>query len=219
MQYNVFGGLLPVKLVDAHATDTDLQADALGLIDRVLDALSSNAKLEAALDPDGTGVFDHWHDDGNGNGIVDSGESRDFGQYDTTDRRFELFNAVSTAPARTPGNMGGEREQEVIAALGTTSFTRFGFWRRESTTSARRNDGEGANVIRTRGGPGTFAYSPLDKARVGAVQNLGFPSRGSAARKCPPSRPATTVAAINGLTPMAELARNLLDNPPWERSR
>ena len=70
VQYNFFGGLLPVKLDanyaddgDTATTDLESEADAIDLINRALDALSSNAKLEAALDPDGTGIFDHYQTD------------------------------------------------------------------------------------------------------------------------------------------------------------
>ena len=101
----------------------------------------------------------------------------DFGNfrvYDSGDRR----NEVST---RTIANLRGERQYKVFSAMGTTDYTRFGFWRRESTTSARRNDGNVANVIRgPHGGPGTYAYSPLDSTNVGTLQNLSFPQGGSA---------------------------------------
>ena len=174
VQFNVFGGLLPVKLEGDYGTDTDLQADALDLIDRVLDALSSNAKLEAALDPEGTGIFNKYFNDANNDQVMQSTETTgNYRVYDSNDRR----NEVST---RTIGQVRGEREYKVISALGTTEYTRFGFWRRESTTSARRNDGVVGNVIRNHGGPGTFAYSPLDRTRVGTLQNLAFPAGGSA---------------------------------------
>ena len=179
VQFNFFGGLLPLKLTDAY-TALDSEADAIDLINRALDALSSNAKLEAALDPDGTGIFDHYD---SGNPDIDTTPEReneaDFRVYDAGDRR----NEVST---RTIANLRGEREYKVFSAMGTTDFTRFGFWRRESTSSARRNDGTAgdspaANVIRgTHGGPGTYAYSPLDSTNVGTLQNLSFPSGGSA---------------------------------------
>ena len=35
-------------------------------------------------------------------------------------------------------------------------------------------------MIRTHGGPGTFAYSPLDPTNAGTVTNTGFPEGGSA---------------------------------------
>ena len=173
VQYNFFGNLIPVKLDANYAdddddatTDLESEADAIDLINRALDALSSNAKLEAALDPDGTGIFDHY--------TVDGGDPGDYRVYDAGDRR----NEVST---RTIANLRAEREYKVFSAMGTTDYTRFGFWRRESTTSARRNDGNVANVIRgPHGGPGTYAYSPLDSTNVGTLQNLSFPQGGSA---------------------------------------
>ena len=47
-------GNLPMKMDDAYG-DLESEADAIDLINRALDALSSNANLAAALDPDGTG--------------------------------------------------------------------------------------------------------------------------------------------------------------------
>ena len=182
VQYNLFGGLIPVKFNvnyaddgDAATADLESEADAIDLINRALDALSSNAKLEAALDPEGTGIFDHYP-----TGTADdptTDEREDLGNYrvyDANDRRYE----VNT---RTIANIRGERQYKVFSAMGTTDFTRFGFWRRESTTSARRNDGVVGNVIRgPHGGPGTYAYSPLDSTNVGTLTNLSFPTGGSA---------------------------------------
>ena len=174
VQYNMLGGWIPAKLAGNYGSNPTLQADALGLIDRVLDALSSNSKLEAALDPNGTGIFNKRWTDTDGDGTVNHSDTNaelfDIRVYDETQRRNEVAG-------RTIGNLRGEREHKVIAALGTTAFTRFGIWRRESTRSAAQEPG---GVDRNRGGPGTFAYSPLDKARVGTVQNLGFPGGGSA---------------------------------------
>ena len=174
VQFNFFGGLLPLKLSSTYAT-LESEADAIDLINRALDALSSNAKLEDALDPDGTGIFDHYDSGTADDPATDARENEaDFRVYDAGDRR----NEVST---RTIANLRGERQYKVFSAMGTTDYTRFGFWRRESTTSARRNDGNVANVIRgPHGGPGTYAYSPLDSTNVGTLQNLSFPSGGSA---------------------------------------
>ena len=174
VQFNFFGGLLPLKLSSTYAT-LDSEADAIDLINRALDALSSNAKLEDALDPDGTGIFDHYDSGTVDDPQTDARENEaDFRVYDAGDRRNEVSN-------RTIANLRGEREYKVFSAMGTTDYTRFGFWRRESTTSARRNDGNVANVIRgPHGGPGTYAYSPLDSTNVGTYQNLSFPVNGSA---------------------------------------
>ncbi len=193
VQNNLFYGLLPEKLGDTY---DNAKSDAIDLIDRVLDALSSNDKLEAALDPKGTGVFNQYWIDANSDGVVDDGETHDFLYRDTTDRRNEVVNNNDPADdaaeiggnpgsarnGRTPGQIRGQREYTVIAAMGTTDFTRFGFWRREGFRSARRN-GAG-QTIRTQGGPGTFAYSSLDPTHVGAIvgttKNLSFPTDGRA---------------------------------------
>ena len=159
-------GKLPLKM-DATYAELESEADALDLIERALDALSSNAKLGAALDPDGTGVFDHY----------DSGTDDD----DETDMREDQANFVDAAKTKVNGRtfaqMRGERSHKVIATLGTTSYTRFGAWRRESTANSARESG---GVIRTHGGPGTFAYSPLDPTNAGTQTNPGFPKGGSA---------------------------------------
>ena len=49
-----------MKLDGNYAGDTDLQEDALDLLDRALDALANANNLFAALDPEGTGIFDHY---------------------------------------------------------------------------------------------------------------------------------------------------------------
>ena len=51
--------------------------------------------------------------------------------YDPADRRYETNG-------RTLGNVRSELQWSVITALGTTDYTRFGAWRRESTTDASR---------------------------------------------------------------------------------
>ena len=193
VQYNLFGDLLPVKLNEDYG---DVGSEAIDLIDRVLDALSSNDKLEAALDPDGTGIFDHYQTTGDDDNLSDTATDEDVGNfryYDSGDRRNEVVSntpftaldgtgeATRRVNGRTIAQVRGEREYKVFSAMGTTDFTRFGFWRRESTSSARRNDGApGGNLDRGDGGPGTYAYSPLDPTNVGTPMNPSFPERGSA---------------------------------------
>ena len=199
VQYRLFGGLLPVKL-DVTYGSLASEADAIDLINRALDALSSNAKLEAALDPDGTGIFDHYQTDADDDNITATAADEDFGNfryYDSGDRRNEIvsnspFQITTDNPAdsgeqarrkngRTVGNFRGEREYKVIAAMGTTDFTRFGIWRTENTSSARRNDGQGGgNVINDATGPNWFAYSALDPTNAGTPANTGFPQGGTA---------------------------------------
>ncbi len=158
-------GNLPMKMDDAYG-DLESEADAIDLINRALDALSSNGNLEAALDPDGTGIFDHY----------DSGTTDDT----TTPGREDQSNFVNGAKTkvnnRTFAQMRAEKTHQVIATLGTTSYTRFGVWRRQSTQSAVRTGG----VQTGHGGPGTFAYSPLDPTNAGTPTNTGFTEGGSA---------------------------------------
>ena len=203
VQFNLFGGLLPIKLDDAYG-DLESEADAIDHINRVLDALSSNAKLEAALDPDGTGIFDHYQTDADDDNDTDTAADADLGNfryYDSVQRRNEVVSNSPFDPSRgddaaalegtgekerrlngvTIGAFRGQREYKVISALGRTDFTRFGFWRQESTTSARLKDGvQGNGPIRNHGGPGTFAYSPLDPTNAGTPTHTGFPEGGKA---------------------------------------
>ena len=161
LQYQMLGEL-PIKMADDYG-DLESEADAIDLINRALEALSSNAKLEAALDPDGTGIFDHHDSAGDG-----------------SDENF--VNAVKEkvttglAAGRTFAQMRGEKMQQVFATLGSTSYTRFGVWRRQSTQNAVRT----GNVNTSHGGPGTFAYSALDPTNAGTPTNTGFPEGGSA---------------------------------------
>ena len=165
VQYELLGNL-PVKLSapyddpDGNVTgELESEADAIDLINRALDALSSNANLKAALDPDGTGIFDHHDGDGDGTpeNFVNEGKTK------VNDRTFAQIR--------------GDTTHQVVATLGTTSYTRFGVWRRQSHNRAARIE---AGVIDTHGGPGTFAYSPLDPTNAGTLANPGFPKGGSA---------------------------------------
>ena len=212
IQYELFGGHLPTKLEGDYATDTDLQEDALGLLDRAIDALSNATKLFAALDPDGTGIFDHHSVDLNADGdAVDTdltldetalnldlngdGDREDTAVPNISEVGFGDFIYYDAAVHRrweTNGNNRalsaflGEREHKVIASLGTTSYTRFGVWYRIGAVSAERwstthsTGATGAGVKKNEGGPGSFAYSPLDPTMAGTATNPAFPIGGSA---------------------------------------
>ena len=158
-------GQLPIKMDDDYG-DLESEADAIDLINRALEALSSNAKLEAALDPDGTGIFDHYDSNADGDPAV------------TADEDIENFvnAAKEKVNGRTFAQMRSEKMQQVFATLGSTSYTRFGVWRRQSTQNAVRTGGVRTN----HGGPGTFAYSPLDPTNAGTPANPGFSPGGSA---------------------------------------
>ena len=165
LQYQMLGNL-PIKMDDAYG-DLESEADAIDLINRALDALSSNTNLGTALDPDGTGIFDHWESTPDDPATTDTNEQ-------------VISNFVNEAKekvnGRTFAQMRGEKTQQVFATLGSTSYTRFGVWRRQSTQNSVRTGG----VIRSHGGPGTFAYSPLDPTNAGTPTNTGFPQGGSA---------------------------------------
>ena len=179
IQYQLFGGDLPMKLAGDYATDSDLQEDALDLLDRSLDALSNATKLFAALDPEGTGIFDHYvaTPDDPGTTDVDETVLGNFIRYDATvDRRWETIGNN-----RALGAFLGEREHKVIASLGTTDYTRFGVWYRIGAVSAERAANTAPNGVKKgEGGPGSFAYSPLDPTMAGNAANPAFPIGGSA---------------------------------------
>jgi len=161
---------LPLKLAknyDGATNPLESEAEAIDLINRALDALSSNANLAEAFNPDGTGIFDHF----------DSGTPDDASTDERENEAKYVNNAKTKIANRTFANMRAEREHQVIATLGTTSYTRFGVWRRQSTQSAIQVQG---GVIRDHGGPGAFAYSPLDPTNAGTTTNPGFPPDGSA---------------------------------------
>ncbi len=141
VRYNLFGGLLPVQLAEDY---DEVESEAIDLIDRALDALSSNAKLEAALDPDGTGIFDHYQTDGDDDNLTDTADDADFGNYRYYDSAARRNEVVSNTPfdttnlgtdngeearrvnGRTIAQVRNEREYKVFSAMGTTDFTRFG---------------------------------------------------------------------------------------------
>ena len=167
LQYKMLGNL-PMKMAEAYDA-----GEAIDLINRALEALESNANLKAALDPEGTGIFDHYG----------SGEQDDPTTEDTREDQANFVNEAKTKvyDRRTFDQMRKETTHKVIATLGTTSFTRFGAWRRESTRSAVQTAGQDEDaVIDDHGGPGTFAYSQLDPTNVGTPTNPAFPRNGRA---------------------------------------
>ena len=181
VRYQLFGGDLPVRLSGGY-----VEKEALGLIDQVLDALSSQSKLLAALDPEGTGIFDHYDPDPSTPEVEEGGN---FIVYDSTDRRYETtrnrFESDGTTrhlqygnPDRTLSQFLGEREYTVVATLGTTAYTRFGVWGSERVNSAERSPWEGGAT--RQNGVGTFAYSQLDPTPAGPAINPAFPVGGTA---------------------------------------
>ena len=60
------------------------------------------------------------------------------------------------------GDIWGEKDSQVKAWLGSTSFTRFGAWRLRTSRNAVRAGGWNNLTDGDVDGPGVFAYSPLD---------------------------------------------------------
>ena len=164
VRYQLFGGDLPLRLSGGY-----VEKEALGLIDQVIDALSSQSKLLAALDPDGTGIFDHYDLDLNDPGVQEG----DFIVYDSGQRRYETNG-------RTLSQFLGESEYTVVTTLGTTAYTRFGVWSSERVSSARRFPSLANSTTSRQNGVGTFAYSQLDPTPAGPQSNPAFPVGGSA---------------------------------------
>ena len=128
----------------AAAYDKD---EALGVIDDVLQALSSADALDDALDEGG--VF--RRNDG-----------------DPIPQRAPLGGS-------TPGasDMFAQKQYQVKAWLGSTDYTRFGVWRVRRTRNARR-DGTWQRGG-TEDQRGAFAYSPLAVAKIPRADSPSYP--------------------------------------------
>ena len=119
---------------------------ALAAVDAVLDALSSAATLEAAIKKDGGGVFTR-------------ADGRPF----------------RTAEPEGVAEVWKRSEARIMLLLGSTDYTRFGAWRKQTAPNAwsaykdRTEDNEN--------GPKAFAYSQLPQSRYADVRS---PSGGSA---------------------------------------
>ena len=160
--YRVFGQL-PPKL---NRNYSEIEDEAVDMIDDVLVAFSSTANLEAALDPEGSGIF-----------------------KGTTSRADGKVAGSGGGGARTAANILGQRAFQVLSRLGSTSYTRFGVWRmkryQDAVRTGRTATDDGEN--RSRGvddgadGPGMFAYSPLDPTEITATDDPSY-QRGGTAR-------------------------------------
>ena len=70
-----------------------------------------------------------------------------FSYYDAGDSRIDIvsssiFNGdVYRSNGRTIAQGGGELAYKLFSAMGRAAYTRLGFWRCGSASSARRNDG------------------------------------------------------------------------------
>ena len=157
--FRVFG-LLPPKL---NRNYSEIEDEAVDMIDDVLNAFSSTANLEAALDPEGSGIFK--------------------GATTNVDSKVNVRGG-----ARTPAQILGQRAFQVLSRLGSTSYTRFGVWRMRRYQNAVRTDRgtDGVDENRTRthddgaDGPGMFAYSQLDPTEITATDDPSYQAGGTA---------------------------------------
>ena len=145
-------------------------AEALNDIDDVIEALSSESSLEDALAKQG--IFEYLN-------LKDLKGTPDNYDDDT---------AVGA------GDIWGRNESRLVVQLGTTNYTRFGVWRKETNAAANlgyngRNNGDivaDVNASDENGddadgdGPGSFAYSALPATEYESSQDSTFPRGGSA---------------------------------------
>ena len=149
-------GSVPPKLNETYA---DVKDEAVDLIDDALAAFASNDALDAALDPNGSGIF---------KGVTNNVDSK---------------VTAGGGGARTPAQIRGARQFQVRSKLGATSYTRFGVWRLSRLRNAvrsGRNGGADENRTRTHDsgadGPGMYAYSQLDPTVIASVQDPSYQS-------------------------------------------
>ena len=150
-------GQIPEKLDDDYPTTAgaDLHDDAVDLINRALDALQGAAALKAALDPMKSGIFNHYTDGDDADDLPENfvGDDGKIGKRDADQILDQLSYKVSTT-------------------LGSTSFTRFGAWRREDTRNAIQGSSDTD--------PSTSDGDPGSAGRV--LQDKGAPARSRTAR-------------------------------------
>ena len=141
---------VPAKFAGAYDED-----DALGLIDRALDALSTQAALTDAVDPDGTGIFKAAH---------------------------LLSGSGANAKYRAVSDIWGRKHSRLQLWSGMTDYTRFGAWRKQRNAYAVAGY---SNSVKTtandsRDTPQLFAYSQLPATTYSNSRDPSFPSGGSA---------------------------------------
>ena len=145
---------VPAKFDVPYDDDT-----ALGLIDRALNALSSEDALEDALDPDGSGIFKGAHQTAGSLTLA------------TTDDKYAAV-----------GDIWGRRAARVKVWTGSTDYTRFGAWRKQRNSYAVNgyDDVSEGTATEARDMAQVFAYSQL-KPTLFRSGDPSFPATGSAA--------------------------------------
>ena len=146
-RYRAAREALPGQLGMEYTADKN--EDFVNAVGDVLDALQSNDALKAALDVNG--IFYR-----SGRGLVELAHKSG---RDVEDGDVKLFD---------------QRASRVEYLIGSTDFTRFGAWRRQTSPNARE-----AYVDRTGSGegdgPNALAYSPLGKASYNGPSDPRYP--------------------------------------------
>ena len=144
---------VPTKVAGAYDADR-----ALGLIDSVLNALSSSANLKVAIDPDGTGIFNTATDGTSNGGAVGSPSS---------------YSVI-----------WGRQAVQMKAIANATDYTRFGAWRVQQDAFADGEVWRQPSITSDEGlagnRPGLFAYSPLPTTQWNTSGDPSYPLGGSA---------------------------------------
>ena len=166
--FKVFGSV-PPELAGTYAAAEEA-GEALELIDDALAALANATALKAALDPEGSGIFK--------------------GVTSDKDSRVRTSGSVGHGGWRTPANILGQRQFQILSKLGSTAYTRFGVWRMRRYRNAVRTDKDttagGGPENRTRAqdegadGPGMFAYSQLKTTEMASTNDPSYQPGGTA---------------------------------------
>ncbi len=174
---------LPSKVINAWGIPNrngDF-TEAVERYDALLEALSSAEALEAAFDPEGSGLFT----------VTDSGTEKSFLKMHGDDG--ELYDSAGTNKQiwnTTGSSIFNQRQWQVKAAVGTTDYTRFGAWRIQYAKNAFRAKNWLHHEVES------FVYSPLPVATARSRSQLPLGARATYTGK--------TVAYVGTMTEPAD---------------
>ena len=137
---------VPEKLAGNYEED-----DALGLIDSVLNALATSANLKAALDPDGTGVF---------NGVVNS-DGGPVSYIQVWEQQALQMRAWANATDYT--------------RFGAWSVSQNPYAAKDAWSTQRLLQGRTSPIGPRGNEPGVFAYSPMGSTQWASDLDPSFP--------------------------------------------
>ncbi|MYC68870.1 MAG: hypothetical protein F4X12_21380 [Acidobacteriia bacterium] len=152
--------------------------DYVRAIDEAIDALASAAALRTALSHT-TGIF--YTDATVFDNETNTAEAKSIYQLFGTDSIPPTTNGsgggVDINLEKT-GDLTGRQDSRVQLLLGTTSFTRFGVWRREVSTHARQGPATQHSTADTGEGqgPNAFGYSQLSQTVFESTADPAFPN-------------------------------------------